>query len=63
MIKIIWNFVLHIVTIIMGSIIMLAGVKNRDYTQFGVGLIVIYLPQIDRIEDRLSDTTLLEGEK
>lgn len=34
---------------------MLAGVKNHDYTQFGVGLIVIYLPQIDRIEQRLED--------
>lgn len=53
MIKLIWNLVTHIATILAGALIMLGGVKNRDYSQFGVGLIVIYLPQIDRIEEKL----------
>lgn len=55
MIKIIWDFVTHIATIVVGALIMLGGVKNRDYTQFGVGLIVIYLPQIDRIENKVEE--------
>lgn len=53
MIKIIFDFIMHISTIVVGAIVMIHGIINHDYTQAGVGLIIIHLPQIDRIEELL----------
>lgn len=55
MIKIIIVAVWHIVQILVGSIISVHGAMNGDYTQFGVGLIVMSLPTVDRIESRLEE--------
>lgn len=55
MIKIIIVAVWHIAQIFTGFIISVHGVMNRDYTQFGVGLIVMSLPTVDRIDNKLEE--------
>jgi hypothetical protein len=51
--KILIKAVWHIVQIGVGFAITIGGAINNDYTQFGVGLIVMSLPTIDRIDDKL----------
>jgi hypothetical protein len=57
MIKIILEAVFHIAQILTGFAITIHGLINNDWTQFGVGLIVMSLPTIDRIDDKLRSNT------
>lgn len=51
--KIILRAIWDIAQIITGFIITIVGLMNKDLTQFGVGLIVMSLPTIDRIDEKL----------
>jgi hypothetical protein len=48
-IKAVWG----VIQILVGFAISIGGVMNSDYTQFGVGLIVMSLPALNRIEEKL----------
>ena len=54
MIRLILKLILDIGTILVGMGIMLSGIFDKDYTRFGVGLLVIHLPTLDRIDERLA---------
>lgn len=51
--KIILRAIWSIAQVITGFVITIVGIMNNDLTQFGVGLIVMSLPTIDRLDEKL----------
>jgi hypothetical protein len=52
MTRIIIGAVWEIAQVLTGFAITIHGIVNNDWAEFGVGLIVMDLPKIDRIDDR-----------
>ena len=51
------SFVWHIILILTGFAIACHGLYNKDYAELGVGLILMTLPDIDRIHKVIVEDT------